>query len=114
MQAHDDLSQFGLAVALNACDGHNLALVDVKGDVVKDSRSGLTKRREVFNRQTKSRGLRRILFDLHHHRAANHQRRKFSFGVLRIGRTNDLSTANDRDVVRNCADLTEFVRNKDD
>ncbi len=113
-QAHDRLGQLGLAVALDARHGEDLALGDAEAHRVQQQLAGGGEHRQVGDLEGFLAELRLVLVQVQRDRTADHQGGEFGGRGARIGLADDLAAADHRDGVGDGLDLAQLVRDEDD
>ncbi len=112
--AGEGLDQLGLAVALHACDGDDLAASDVERNLVDCSMTPLVADHQIVDFEYQIAGLCRRLVDDQLHLPADHHRGQLLLGRLgRRGLADYPAPAQDRDAVGEGTDLSQLVADED-
>lgn len=117
--AHDGVDQFGLAVALDARDAEDLALVDGEGDAVEHGTHHPVRvgggQSQVVDGEHRRVGDGRLAGLRRRQLAADHQLGELlGRGVRRVGGAHRRTAPDHRDLVGDGEDLAELVRDEDD
>ena len=114
MQPNKRLSQFGLAVALDASDREDLAGPNLEVYPIHNDVSGPICDRQPRNLQAALAGLGRILLHLELDRTPDHERRELVCRILGRSLGDDLAVADHGDAVCDLAHLAQLVRDEHD
>ena len=113
-QPGERLDELGLAVALNAGDGHDLPRRNVEAHAVDGRHPPLVEDPQPLDPQHGATGGRRVLVDHELHGSAHHHRGEVGLGRLGgRGRAHHGTPAQHRDAVGDVAHLAELVGDED-
>ena len=114
LEPEERLGELGLAVALHAGDGEDLAAAHVEADVVDDEVPDRVDDGEALDHECGLAELRLLLLHGELDGAADHERRELGVRGGGRGLADDLAEADDGDAVGDLAHLAQLVRDEHD